>query len=129
MHISWTTYKCPICGSNLAIRLAGPTKIGIEYDHCQGCGHIFRTPDKEWIHMTRSERIGHFCAPWTAAVITMAGVIGFTAGLLVYSSRAQGVLGALKGLGIVCLILIPYWFFKLVEVRDSLRRTRLTPSL
>jgi hypothetical protein len=109
----------------LAIRLDGPTKIGIESDHCQGCGHIFRTPDKEWIHMTLSEHIGHFCAPWTAAVITMAGVVGFTVGLLEYNSRAQGVFGAFKGLGIVCLLLIPYWLFKLVEVRDSLRGTKL----
>jgi hypothetical protein len=121
MHISWTTYSCPSCGQDLAIRLTGPTKIGVEDDRCPGCGRLYQTPDKEWIHMTLSERIGHFCAPWTAAAITMAGVIGFTAALL--QGKSQFV-GTLKGLGLVALFLTPYWAWKSLLVKMSLNRCR-----
>jgi uncharacterized membrane protein YeaQ/YmgE (transglycosylase-associated protein family) len=71
--------------------------------------------------MNMSERIGHFCAPWTAAVVTMAAVIGFTAGLLQETSRTLGVL---KALGIVGALLVPYWLWKLFLVRQSLARCR-----
>jgi len=121
MYISWRTYSCPACGHDLAIRIGTPIKIGTEYNQCDACGRTYRTPDKEWIHMNKSERIGHFCAPWTAAVVTVAATIGFTAGLLQETSRTLGVL---KALGIVGALLIPYWFWKLSLVRQSLARCR-----
>ena len=119
MHITWKSYSCPSCGTDLAIRFGSPTKIGVEYNHCPCCGSAYRTPDKEWANMTISERVGHFVAPWTAGVITMAGIIGFTAGLLAGKSRFIGII---KGLGIVSALLIPYWLVKLFVVIESLRR-------
>jgi uncharacterized protein with PIN domain len=119
VHISWNTYRCPVCGTNLTIRLTGPTKIGVEYSRCENCGQPYRTPDKEWVHMNMSERIGHFCAPWTAMAITIAGVIGFTEGLLENTSRFGC---ALKDIGVVSLLLIPYWAWKFFLVKESLGR-------
>jgi predicted RNA-binding Zn-ribbon protein involved in translation (DUF1610 family) len=103
--ITWHTYSCPACGKDLEIRLKGPTKTGVEYSRCEYCGQAYRTPDKEWAHMNVSERIGHFCAPWTAMAITMAGVIGFTEGLLENTSRFGN---ALRDIGIVSVLWIPH---------------------
>ena len=72
MYVRWTNFKCPSCNSSLESRVVSSPRVNVEYKKCRSCGFTYRTPDKEWRHMTKGQRVGYFLNEWAVAVVGLS---------------------------------------------------------
>ncbi len=116
MYVRWTNFKCPSCNSSLESRVVSSPRVNVEHKKCRSCGFTYRTPDKEWQHMTRGQRVGYFLNEWAVAVLGLS----LLCAALFYKTDWQASIWAV-GIGVACCT--PFWLWKLFMVRRSIART------
>ena len=116
MYVRWTTFKCPSCNSSLESRVVTSPRVNVEFKKCRSCGFTYRTPDKEWQHMSKGQRIGYFLNEWAVAVLGLS----LLCAAIFYKTDWQASVWAV-GIGVACCA--PFWLWKLFKVRRSIART------
>jgi predicted RNA-binding Zn-ribbon protein involved in translation (DUF1610 family) len=119
MYIRWTTYRCPSCNARWRSRIVTSPRVGRENRKCRSCGFVFRTPDKEWQHMTTGQRVGYFLNEWTVGLLAIYVI----AALILYDSDKTDLQMPLLTLGVGTGCLFPFCLWKLFLVRQSIART------
>lgn len=118
MYIRWTTFRCPSCNAVTERRVVSAPRAAVEYKKCKSCGAAYRTPDIEWQHMTRGQRVGYFLNEWTVAVLI---VVVFIAVIGYVSGNDWTVPAVIVAIGVgLC---VPFWLWKSLSVRSSIART------
>ncbi len=119
MYVRWTTYRCPSCTARTESRLVTSPRVGIEYRKCRSCGSTYRTPDREWQHMTTGQRVGYFLNEWAVAIIGLSILFAI---LIYYADKSDLQISAgLVAVSIACCV--PFWLWKYSLVRRSITRT------
>ena len=119
MYVRYTTYRCPSCNARIGDRIVTSPRVGLEYKKCRSCGHVYRTPNIEWQHMTTGQRRDYFLNKWAVAVI---GLFILTAVGAYYSDKSDWKAPVWTiAVGIGCFV--PCWLWKLFLVWRSINRT------
>jgi len=122
---AWHTYKCPSCNSRIASRIGDTARVGAEYKPCVSCGNICRTPDIEWRHMTKGQRIHYFMSVYVILILVLA--ILFAVGMY-YATDQTDLKPSAWILGITIAIFAPFWIRKYFLVQQSTNRTDAVSS-
>jgi len=118
--IAWYTYKCPSCSARIASRIGNNPRVGVEYKPCGSCGSICRTPDIEWQHMTKWQRIRYIMNEYGILLLILA--ILFAIGMYYATAKTDWKPSAWI-LGVTLAVFAPFWLRKYFLVRDSINRT------
>src|SRR5262249_40935213 len=118
MYIRWVNYTCPACGKEWTSRVLTAPRVGREFRQCRRCHYKYRTPDKEWRNMTRGQRTEYLLSIWIVCWIVL-----FTLGGVANPDWPNKWVGAFLGLAIGIGCALPFWLWKLWQIRLSIIRT------
>lgn len=118
--IAWYTYKCPSCNARIASRIGNLPRVGAEYTPCGSCKNICRTPDIEWQHMTKWQRVRYFMNEYVFLILLLA--VLFAVGMYYATAQTDWKPSAWI-LGVTLALFTPFWLRKYFLVQRSINRT------
>lgn|ERR1035437_580569 len=117
LHIRWTNFKCPHCGTTWSSRIVSAPRVGIEVRTCSNCDREFSSHDREWAHMTREQKRGYLVSEWVIAWLL------FYVLLFIMVPGSNDKLGTvLFLLGVGAVMFSPLAVARFVAIRKSNRR-------
>jgi hypothetical protein len=119
-EIAWYTYKCPSCNARIASRIGNLPRVGAEYAPCGSCKNICRTPDIEWQHMTKWQRVRYFMNEYVFLILLLAVLFAIR---MYYATAQTDWKPSAWILGVTLALFTPFWLRKYFLVQKSINRT------
>jgi hypothetical protein len=117
--VAWYTYRCPSCKARTAFRIGISPRVAAEYKPCRSCAAVYRTPDREWLHMTKGQRLRYFLSEWSILIIVLCLVFAV---MMYYASAKTDWKPSAWIIGVTGALFAPFWLRKYFLVRSSINR-------